>query len=272
VTVAPLKERQSQLRKTCMKERSIRKLRIALQHGQKIESSKAFLSLHDAVPCILHLENRVGLKFFTMLLRAGLSNTVSGNTFSVITAQGARFDAFFSSVNEIMNMIVIGTTIYPGQWDCPKDKGKNKVGIICLDNNCTRKVVNSFDLFVDLCIVDENEKYQWKRSIDQYRKAMKLLRKKTNLTVDELEAFQTHIDVFFVLWVDLTGHEGVTNYIHMLASGHISEYLIYWGNLYDHSQQGWEAFNSLIKTFFPVELDAVERETKAVVQNLDCVQ
>ena len=36
----------------------------------------------------------------------------------------------------------------------------------------------------------------------------------------------------------------------MLALGHISEYLIYWGNLYDHSQQGWEAFNSLIKTFF----------------------
>jgi len=79
---------------------------------------------------------------------------------------------------------------------------------------------------------------------------MKLLRKKTNLTVGELEAFQSHVDQFFAIWVDLTGHEGVTNYIHMLASGHISEYLIYWGNLYDHSQQGWEAFNSLIKTFF----------------------
>jgi len=41
----------------------------------------------------------------------------------------------------------------------------------------------------------------------------------------------------------------VTNYIHMLALGHISEYLIYWGYLYDHLQQGWGAFNSLIKTF-----------------------
>jgi len=55
---------------------------------------------------------------------------------------------------------------------------------------------------------------------------------------------------FFVIQVNLTGHKGMTNYIHMLALGHISEYLIYWGNLYDHSQQGWEAFNSLIKTFF----------------------
>jgi len=56
--------------------------------------------------------------------------------------------------------------------------------------------------------------------------------------------------MLFLLWVNLTGHEGITNYIHMLAAGHISEYLVYWGNLYDHSQQGWEAFNSLIKTFF----------------------
>jgi len=199
VSVAPLQERQSQLREACMKEQSIRKLRIALQHGKKIENLKAFLSLHDAVPCILHLENRVGLKFFTMLLRAGLSNAISGNTFPLITAQGLRFDAFFDSVNEIVNTIVIGTQFHPGQWDCPKDKAKKEVGIICLDNNRTRKIVNSFDHFVDLCIVDENEKTKWKTSIGHYRNAMKLLRKKTKLTVGELEAFQTQIDAFFIV-------------------------------------------------------------------------
>jgi len=202
------------------------------------------------VPCILHLENRVGLKIFTMLLRAGLSNAISGNTFSDVSAQGLRFDTFFATVNDIVNTIVIGTELHPGQWDCPKDKAKKEVGIICLDNNHTRKVVNSIELFVDLCIVDDNEKQQWKTSVSHYCEALRLLRKKTNLTVDELESFQSHVDAFFVLWVNLTGHKGVTNYIHMLASGHISKYLIYWGNLYDHSQQGWEAFNSLIKTFF----------------------
>jgi len=50
--------------------------------------------------------------------------------------------------------------------------------------------------------------------------------------------------------VELCGQEGITNYIHMLAAGHISEYLAHWRNLYAHSQQGWEAFNSLLKTFF----------------------
>jgi len=36
----------------------------------------------------------------------------------------------------------------------------------------------------------------------------------------------------------------------MLGTGHIGEYLLHHRNLYKHSQQGWEAFNSLLKTFF----------------------
>jgi hypothetical protein len=48
----------------------------------------------------------------------------------------------------------------------------------------------------------------------------------------------------------LHGLEGVSNYIHLLGSGHISVYLHEWKNLYRHSQQGWEALNKLIKTFY----------------------
>jgi hypothetical protein len=36
----------------------------------------------------------------------------------------------------------------------------------------------------------------------------------------------------------------------MIGSGHVAEYLYKWKNLYRFSQQGWEAMNSLIKTFF----------------------
>jgi len=41
----------------------------------------------------------------------------------------------------------------------------------------------------------------------------------------------------------------MTNYIHMVGSGHIGDFLLRWRNLYRHSQQGWEALNDLIKTF-----------------------
>jgi len=45
-----------------------------------------------------------------------------------------------------------------------KRLNKKEIGIICLDNNHTRKAVNSFDLFVALCIVNENDKHQWKKA------------------------------------------------------------------------------------------------------------
>ena len=48
----------------------------------------------------------------------------------------------------------------------------------------------------------------------------------------------------------LYGDEGVTNYVHYLGSGHIAEYLLHWGNISSHSQQGWEAFNAAFKSFF----------------------
>ena len=44
--------------------------------------------------------------------------------------------------------------------------------------------------------------------------------------------------------------EGGSDKLHMNGSGHIAEYFCKWKNLYCFSQQGWEAMNSLTKTFF----------------------
>lgn len=65
--------------------------------------------------------------------------------------------------------------------------------------------------------------------------------------------FQQNMDDFFVAYVEQSGagKEGVTNYIHMLASGHIKYYMQVHRNLYKYSQQGWESLNEKFKlTFF----------------------
>jgi hypothetical protein len=58
-----------------------------LQHCSKLEAS-IILLLHK-IPCILHGENRVGLKLLTMLLREGFSNDQRGLLF-VIYARRRR--------------------------------------------------------------------------------------------------------------------------------------------------------------------------------------
>ena len=35
----------------------------------------------------------------------------------------------------------------------------------------------------------------------------------------------------------------------MLAARHVAEYVFEWGNLHEHSQQGWKVLNALVKSF-----------------------
>jgi hypothetical protein len=70
------------------------------------------------------------------------------------------------------------------------------------------------------------------------------------LSLDEVQEFQRYVDLFYNEYVELVGRRGITNYFHMLGSGHVAEYLLACGNLYIHSQQGWEAFNSFVKVFY----------------------
>jgi hypothetical protein len=79
---------------------------------------------------------------------------------------------------------------------------------------------------------------------------MQILRKRSEYTDDEINLFQDLIDDFFLKYIKETGVEGITNYIHMLGSGHIKYYMELHRNLYKFSQQGWESLNSKYKQVF----------------------
>lgn len=79
---------------------------------------------------------------------------------------------------------------------------------------------------------------------------MKTLRQKNDFDDAHVVKFQLLVDDFFQEYIRVNGRAGITNYFHMLGSGHISEFLFIYRNLYQHSQQGWEAFNSYLKVFF----------------------
>jgi hypothetical protein len=134
---------------------------------------------------------------------------------------------------------------------CPTENHGKEIGTICLDNNRTRLIVDSFQGLINISVPNNERAQQWKYCVtDHYSPAIRILRKKEDLSEAEIRTFQEHVDLFFQSWVDLVGSDGITNYIHLLASGHIAEYVRYWKSLYPHSQQGWEALNSLIKTFY----------------------
>ncbi len=51
------------------------------------------------------------------------------------------------------------------------------------------------------------------------------------------------------MWVALFGVEGITNYIHMLGTGHLLYFIKKYGCFYLYCQQGWESLNKHIQTF-----------------------
>lgn len=73
-----------------------------------------------------------------------------------------------------------------------------------------------------------------------------------------------YINDFFQLWIKLYSFSGCMNYIHLLSSGHVAEYMFRRWNLHLFSQQGWEHFNFLLKVIFLEELhmEAMQGEVK----------
>lgn len=236
-------------------EETLRDLLRKIRAGRPAEN--AYFLIMNTVPCILHAENRMGLKIFTMLLIAGLSNAKRRSILTDIPADGVRVNTFIEEAQKIINEKILGDDRDKAWWQCPTDKkdGELEISQITLDNNKTRLVVNNIDLLIDLCTPEHTEppsstRGTWKECLLHYQRAMRRLRCKKDFEATDILAYQSEADQFFALWVEMHGDAGVTNYIHMMGAGHFAEYLFEWKNLHRHSQQGWEAFNALLKNFY----------------------
>jgi len=193
------------------------------------------------IPCILHLENRVGEKIITIILRRALDDF------------HGRKDDFIERMNAVFKRKLLGSDLSPSQWKLPvtKEAEQIKIDHIQVRNNIARCIVKDIEVVIEAAWPPERIDFQTQLidCISNYRKAMELLTLHRELTEEECDQFQDHIDDFYEIWINIFGDEGITNYIHMLGSGHIYYFLKKYGCLYLYSQQGWEALNNTIQTF-----------------------
>jgi hypothetical protein len=217
-------------------------------------TNRAMCHALQGVVCILHLENRVGLKSIESILRSGLANARKGLlNWTVATGVTRRQAEFVQRITTIMQTEILGSGFAPSQWRFPLTEEGN-MGTLSMDNNRTRKVVNAIELLINVCFDgdgDINErKHHLLQCFPHYREALLILRKDTDASEDEITKFQHHIDSWISRWIQVYGREGCTNYTHMLSSSHVMKYMQEWKCLHRFSQQGWEALNALIKSYF----------------------
>ena len=248
---------QSDLRDALKQEEKLRKLEHRLKHCTP-EEGMCFVLL-QWIPCILHMENRIGIKIFTLLLIEGLSHA-KGKTHPEYqkTSKKEREEAYFNAIKNKINQQILGSGLNKWQFTVPRESSKTAgegtvIGIVNMENTKICTVVDHIDDLIDLCLPPEEseQKKKWLEAVSNYRQSMIIVRKKDgNYTTTEQEEYKKHTSIFGNLWIDLHGRRGMTNYTHMKITDHIYDHMVEWGNLYCYSQQGWEALNSLIKNFF----------------------
>jgi hypothetical protein len=138
-------------------------------------------------------------------------------------------------------------------------KGNIKISGLCLDNKKTRFVIHLIEKIEKLVEfrIPAPDRETWTTTIDYYESTIEIFLKHEDLMNEEIVSFQWNINCFAQdLMIINMGDEGVTNYIHDLQGGHISDYLKYWHNLYILSQQDfgfpaspacWFEFEQLLK-------------------------
>ena len=162
----PTAQKQRVLKDSQIQEWTFRQLTKDVSYGSTIngQSNCAYYVL-DSVPCILHAENRMGLKILELLLDEGLNTC---HRFPRLMEKWHNSpkkcrEAYVLEITEYINTVSLGTVERPAQWECPIDKDYLKVDTICLDNGRTRRVVDSWGGLIDICGKSECRKEKWNR-------------------------------------------------------------------------------------------------------------
>jgi hypothetical protein len=203
----------------------------------------AYISIRQAVPCILHLENHCGEKFIKLLLLEG---------YDKLKTEGEK-TKFLKDFGNIVNTQGLGTPVQNANWQISTTKDKDNRRCIkdqTLPNTHVRKFINNFPVLTSYCHNGDDfmtHRQDWDQTIHCWRAVMDAARKRETYTEEDVKEFQDLTDDWFSRWINWFGRDGCSNYTHLVASGHIAFYLKEWGNLYKWSQEGWEVYNSLIK-------------------------
>jgi hypothetical protein len=160
---------------------------------------------------------------------------------------------FLKTFENIVNTQVLGTVNCRANWRIclgkDSDKRQNIMDQTLPNTHCC-KFINNFSLLTAHCIADEARSERWNKVIQLWSVVMECAHRREDFSKEDVEDFQTIADDWFEKRVTMFGHDVLSNCTHIVSSGHLAFNMTTWGNLDKYSQQGWEAYNSLLKSVY----------------------
>jgi hypothetical protein len=202
----------------------------------------AMYKAEHQLPCVLHLHKRVIEKVTTMIYCVSLDEVSTTN-------KNAR-KRQIAKISHIINTIAYDTPTDPGTYRVPNDQKKGLIGEVKFDESRAKDLEEELNAILPLLIRQEPNKTAWSSCISQISTVIKILSKKLDFIYDEIDDVKRRLDDWAVDWIALCGHEGMTNYTHLLVSGQVTYFLRRYRNLFRYSNQGWEFQNSQTKYIY----------------------
>jgi hypothetical protein len=132
----------------------------------------------------------------------------------------------------------------PGSFKIPYDEKEAIIIDIKMDGTVAPRLLAAMDdglvhqFFGQHSEISEAEKETWSAIFKMLHNIFETLSQREDFTGQEIDELQVEIDSFSVKWVELTGRDGISNYIHMMITGHIIYYLRKWRNYYGYENEG----------------------------------
>jgi hypothetical protein len=208
------------------------------------EYAGAWILIRQAIPCVLHCENRCGEKILKMILLEGWDERDQDNY--------AR-DKMLVDVVKVVNTRILGKPKRPANWriiTTMDSENRTMLGDQSMPNRHVRKFIEQIDVITEVVILDEERRQSWNQVIGLWSNLMTQARQKEDFSDEDINRFEDMCDEFYESWIALNGQKGITNYFHMVGAGHLTYYLRHYRNLYRFSQQGWESLNAMLKQIF----------------------
>lgn len=124
----------------------------------------AMIKLEKAIPCLLHLENRISDAMITFLFRRGIQ---------LIEENHGETETLMSSLELIFNEQLFGQPGSPSNWKFPMNKD-GTMGEIKLSNWRARRVVERIEPLVACCLPDAEDRNKWNQVFDSFRNVIKV--------------------------------------------------------------------------------------------------
>jgi hypothetical protein len=158
-----VEERRDRLKSNLKVEQLLDLITQAIARGQEGKEA-AFMLICQAIPCIMHLENRVSKKLITVLLARAAENFQKRSTAWSLATR------FAQNVQHVVNTMIFGTAT-PKQWRVPLNLANDGIMKVSLSNAETRLFMDIITPLVDYTFsapADANLKDIWHRMLQDY--------------------------------------------------------------------------------------------------------